>query len=154
MNDFWIILLAAVPVGELRVALPLALEVYDLPVWRAMVDVYVGNALPVLPLLFGLQALTKWAERRLPFLHRFLERFFYRTRQKLSHDYERYGALALLVFVAIPLPLTGVWTASVAAVLFGIRPKLAAGAILAGMVIAGFIVLAVTKGLVGGIQLF
>ncbi|MEK9131062.1 MAG: small multi-drug export protein [Patescibacteria group bacterium] len=153
MQDFFIILLSAVPIGELRVALPLALEGYGFSIPRALVDVYLGNALPVLPLLFGLNALTIWSDKHWPFFHRLLDRFFLRTRRRLQGDYQIYGAMALFLFVAIPLPLTGVWTASVAAVLFGIRPRPAATAILGGMVLAGLIVLLVTKGVVTGIRL-
>lgn len=154
MQDVFIIFLSAVPIGELRVALPIALQVYGFSIPRALVDVYLGNALPVLPLLFGLRALVRWCDAHWPFFHRLLERFIHRTQMRLEKDYAAYGSLALCIFVAIPLPLTGVWTASVAAVIFGIRPRRALVAILSGMVIAGVIVLLTTKGVVSSLRLF
>lgn len=153
IEDIFIIVISAVPIGELRVALPLALEGYGFSIPRALVDVYVGNALPVLPLLFGLNALTIWSDKHWPFFHRLLDRFFFRTRRRLQGDYQMYGAAALFLFVAIPLPMTGVWTASMAAVIFGMRLRTAAAAILGGMMLAGLIVLLVTKGVVTGIHL-
>ena len=47
---------------------------------------------------------------------------------------------ALLVFVAIPIPLTGVWSGALVAFVFGIPIWRAALAIGLGAIIAGFIV--------------
>jgi len=58
-----------------------------------------------------------------------------------------YGAFFLALFVAIPFPLTGVWSGCVAAILFGIKPKFAIPSILVGMMIAGLLVLAATQGI-------
>ena len=55
---------------------------------------------------------------------------------------------ALVVLVAIPLPLTGAWTASLAAYIFGIPYKKAIPLIFLGLVIAGVIVTLVTVGVV------
>jgi uncharacterized membrane protein len=45
-----------------------------------------------------------------------------------------------MLFVAIPLPMTGAWTGSLAAVLLGLKFKHAFLSIFAGIVIAGSIV--------------
>src|SRR3989344_2691545 len=67
---------------------------------------------------------------------------------KFGPNYYRYGNLALCLFVAIPLPATGVWTGALAAWLFGI-PKASAFFYMAlGALAAGFIVLAATLGVV------
>lgn len=153
MHDLLIILLSALPVVELRATLPLALEVYDFAVPRALVDVYLGNALPVVPLVFGLNTLVQFLSRRSRLISRLVDGYLARVRSRLEKTYQLYGALALLIFVAIPLPMTGVWTASAAAAIFGVKARLAIPAILAGMVISGLIVLAVTKGVVAGFGL-
>ena len=54
-------------------------------------------------------------ERRSKIMTRFLEWWFSKATKKFQKSYDLYGALALFLFVAIPLPVTGVWTASVAA---------------------------------------
>lgn len=51
----------------------------------------------------------------------------------------KYGAIGLALFVAIPLPATGAWTGSLAAILFNIKPKNAFSAIILGVIIAGII---------------
>ncbi|MBC8450752.1 small multi-drug export protein, partial [bacterium] len=58
----------------------------------------------------------------------------------------RYEALGLVLFVAIPLPVTGGWTGAVAAFLFGIRRRYAIPAILLGIMLAGLIVSGATQG--------
>ncbi len=148
MQDLLIIALSTLPVAELRVALPLAIEVYHFSIPRALFDVYVGNALPIVPLIYGLEVLTNLCDRHFKVCHRVLVKVFERTRTKFQGDYQKYGAIGLFFFVVSPLPFTGVWSGCVAAVLFGIRPRLAIPAILGGMIVSGLMMLAVVKGFV------
>jgi len=57
---------------------------------------------------------------KVPFLKRILESIFARTRRK-GEMIERYEEIGLMLFVAIPLPVTGAWTGSLAAYLFGLK---------------------------------
>ena len=66
-----------------------------------------------------------------------------RVRSAHADRIRRYGALALILIVAVPLPLTGAWTGSLAAWLFQIPVRVALPAIAAGVVVAGIIVTAV-----------
>ena len=58
--------------------------------------------------------------------------------------FELFRDFALVLFVAIPLPFTGAWTAMVAAFVFGIPFRLAFPLILFGVIIAGVIVSVLT----------
>ncbi len=58
---------------------------------------------------------------------------------------KKYGQLALVAFVAVPLPLTGAWTASLVAFLFGIPFKKSFASISLGVITAGLIVTFITK---------
>jgi uncharacterized membrane protein len=53
-----------------------------------------------------------------------------------------------MIFVAIPLPLTGAWTGALCAFVFGIPMKKAFWAISAGVVLAGVIVSLATLGII------
>jgi uncharacterized membrane protein len=66
---------------------------------------------------------------------------------------EKYGALGLIPFVAIPLPVTGAWTACAVAFVFGIRFRYAFGAILAGVMLAGIIVTLSCRGVLNVMDL-
>ncbi|MEA2076212.1 MAG: small multi-drug export protein [Euryarchaeota archaeon] len=70
---------------------------------------------------------------------RFFTWLFSRTR-RYNNRIEKYGALGLIPFVAIPLPITGAWTACAVAFVFGIRCRYTFPAVLAGVLIAWIIV--------------
>ncbi len=50
-------------------------------------------------------------------------KYVMRVRRKSERHIRKYGYLGLILFVAIPLPGTGVWTGSIAAYLFGMNKK-------------------------------
>jgi len=58
----------------------------------------------------------------------------------------KFGDLALVIFVAIPLPLTGGWTGAVAAFLFGIPYFKSLGLIFLGIFLAGIIITLTSTG--------
>ena len=146
MNEIITALLAMTPFGELRAAIPVGIEIFNMTPLHAFIVSIIGNAVPVFVLVFGLRAITRWCDKNVKWCHRILTKVFARTERIFRGKYERYGAVALFLFTMIPFPVTGVWTASVAAVLFKIRPRIAVPAILLGMFVAGIIVSFVTLG--------
>lgn len=136
-----VVILAALPISELRGAIPLALAM-DFPPQKAYLLAFIGNLIPVVPLLFLLQPISERL-RHIPFFEKFFDWLFERTRRKATLI-EKFEALGLILFVAIPLPVTGAWTGCVAATLFKIRFRYAVLAIIAGVAIAGVIVMAVS----------
>jgi len=110
--------------------------------------VLVGTMLPVLPVLFFLRYASKWAMEHVPIIRRILEWVFARTRTKYGHRFDKIGFWALVALVAIPLPVTGVWTASAVAYLIEMPIKKAFFAILIGAAIATFLLLAGTLGFI------
>lgn len=131
------VIVSMLPVAELRGGIPLAFAL-GIPPFKAFWLAVAGNLLPVIPLLLLLQPVSNFL-RKLPVLDKFFEWLFARTRRK-SHLIEKYEALGLILFVAIPLPMTGMWTGAVAASLFKIPIKYSLPAIIAGVFIAGGIV--------------
>jgi uncharacterized membrane protein len=63
-----------------------------------------------------------------------------RRTAKQQEKINRYGFLGLTIFVAIPLPMTGVWTGAAIAYLLGIKKRMAVPALALGTVIAGILV--------------
>jgi len=141
-------LIAMVPIAELRGALPIALVTYELPVWSAYLWSVLGNLIPVLFLLWWLEPVSQFLCKHFKIFDKFFNWLFTRTRRKFSVSAEKYGKIiALVLFVAIPLPITGAWTGSVAAFIFGIPFKRAFPAILLGVLISGVVVAAATVGI-------
>jgi len=141
------VLVAALPISELRGSIPLALGVFHFPVGKAFFLSIIGNLIPVIPLLLFLESVSKWLSMRFNWAEKFFTWLFARTKRR-SNLVERYGAIGLIFFVAIPLPVTGAWTGCVAAFLFGIRRAWAALSIANGVLIAGIIVTLATLGLI------
>ncbi len=145
-------LIATLPVSELRGAIPWALTAGGLGWQQAYFYAVLGNFLPVIPLLLLLEPVSLRL-RKYSMWNKFFTWLFERTRRR-SRVVERYEAFGLALFVAIPLPVTGAWTGTVAAFLFGIRFKLAVPAILAGILIAGVVVTLASLGVLGAVSHF
>jgi uncharacterized membrane protein len=137
-DSLQVILMAMIPFGELRTSIPVAMGIYGMGAAQAFVLSVIGNMLPVIPLLLFLDPVSNRL-RRYRIFDRFFTWLFARTR-RYSDRMEKYGALGLAPFVAIPLPVTGAWTACAVAFVFGIRFRYAFPAVLAGVLIAGTIV--------------
>ncbi|PIR88174.1 MAG: ligand-binding protein SH3 [Candidatus Harrisonbacteria bacterium CG10_big_fil_rev_8_21_14_0_10_45_28] len=148
MNELVTFLLAAAPISEIRGALPVAIGIFDMPVLQAYWIGVLGNIAPVFPLLMFWWYLSGFLMERAVFLNRFFNRLFDKTRVKHREKILKYGAFGLFLFVAIPLPITGAWTATVVAFIFGIPFDKAFLAILLGVMSAGLVVLSLTYGVI------
>ncbi|MFC2057274.1 COG2426 family protein [Chloroflexota bacterium] len=133
---------AASPVSELRGAIPLAIIQFHFPWYYAFPLAVVGNLLPVPFILLFLDSVSRLLNK-VSFSNRILNWLFERTRRR-GKIIERYERIGLILFVAIPLPITGAWTGSFAAVLFGLKFKHAFLSIFIGVLIAGVIVTCVS----------
>ncbi len=138
-KELVVLIISALPITELRGALPVAINLFHFPWYYALLLALIGNLLPVPFLLLFLNSLSRLFGRWSP-LRRGMEWLFERTSRR-GDIIRRYGSIGLALFVAVPLPMTGAWTASLIAVLLGLDFKHAFLAILAGVVIAGVIVL-------------
>lgn len=140
------IIVGAMPVFELRGAIPLALGKFHFSVGKAFCLSVVGNLLPVIPLLFFLDYFSKWC-MKFSWGNKFFTWWFNRTRRH-SIAIQKYEALGLILFVAIPLPVTGAWSGCAAAYLFGIKFRYAFPAIVLGVLIAGVVVTLASLGVI------
>ncbi|MBN2089010.1 small multi-drug export protein [candidate division KSB1 bacterium] len=151
------VLIAMIPIAELRGAIPWALA--NPPVggglsWPAAYFYAVlGNFLPIIPVLLFIEPVSKWL-RRYPLFDKFFDWLFTRTRKKAQANIDKYEALGLAVFVAIPLPVTGAWTGAFAAFVFGIKFHRAVLSILAGILVAGVIVTLASLGVISFLKIF
>jgi len=136
-EDYIVMIVGALPVTELRGAIPLALS-FKMPLARAFWFSVLGNSIIVLPALFFFEPVTNFL-RKFKAWSCFFDRVLERTKKNSNHIQE-YEALGLAIFVAIPLPMTGAWSGVIAASLFKIRFRYAVAAILTGIIIAALIV--------------
>jgi len=139
-------LVSMLPIVELRGAIPYAIAA-GIPWPKAYLLAVAGNLVPIVPILLFLGPVSE-ALRHLPGLGRFFDWLFHHTRRK-SGVIEKYGPLGLVIFVAIPLPVTGGWTGAAAAYLFGFRFTRSFPAIALGVMLAGVVVTLAVQGVIG-----
>lgn len=136
-KEYIVIIVGMLPVSELRGALPLALS-FGMSIQKAFWLSVSGNISFVAPALFLFEPVSG-ALRKFKLWSCFFDWVFERTK-KNADTVQKYEALGLAIFVAIPLPMTGAWSGVVAASLFKIRFRYAFIAILIGVICAGLIV--------------
>ncbi len=118
-DEIKVFLISMIPIFELRGSIPIGVHRYKLPYWKVIPISIVGNMFPIFFILLFFDFVTK-IFFKVPFLKKILEAIFARTRRKTA-VIQKYEEIGLMFFVAIPLPITGAWTGSLAAYLFGLK---------------------------------
>lgn len=137
--------LSMLPVSELRGAIPYGLS-QGLPFWNVFFLSIIGNLIPVIPLYFLLERILRFLQR-FSFGRKLSNYILNRTRSK-SRVVEVYKTIGLLIFVGIPLPMTGAWTGTIASVIFQIKFRDYLIGVIGGVLMAGTIVSLVTLGII------
>lgn len=128
------------PILEVRGAIPFAMGVLHLTWAEAFIWSVLGNITAVAIVLTFLDPLTKCLMKHSPWFNRILTNLFHKTRHKHSAKFNEAGALFLITFVAVPLPITGAWTGALIAYLFGIKFTHALPLLSIGIVIAAILI--------------
>jgi uncharacterized membrane protein len=138
---------SALPIAELRGSIPLAIFKLGLSIPEAYFWSVLGNSLVGVLIVVLIEPISKLL-RKLSIFEKFFDWLFERTRRKHSKKFEKYQALALFLFVAIPLPMTGAWSGAVAAFVFGVKKRIAIPTIILGVLAAGLIVTLISTGVI------
>jgi len=138
--------IAMLPIFELRGAIPAAYAMGMTGHVAIYLLAVAGNAVPVLPILLLLGPIERLLRRWGPG-DRFMTWLFRRTVSR-SDVIKRYESLGLILFVAIPAPMTGAWTGAMAAYIFKLPLRLALPCIILGILIAGLVVSLVSQGVI------
>ena len=137
------------PITELRGGIPVGISLGLDPLFTFFVAV-VANALLFFPIFFALRLFYDKFLSRIQIFNRYLDSVRRRGKPKV----DKYGFLGLALLVAIPLPVTGVYTATILSWLLGMDWRKAFVPIALGVVVAGIIVLLITLGVIGGWRVF
>lgn len=148
--SIYVFLTAMTPVGELRASIPLGIQHFGLPWYQSLLLSLAGNSIPIFVLLWALPKLSAFLLSFSNPVGRFIQWRAAQLRTSQGERFKKYGAVALLPFVAVPLPLTGAWTGCLLAWALDISPRKALPVIWLGVLVAGIIVSVLT---VAGIKL-
>ena len=144
MNWLQVVAAAMTPIGELRLAIPLGLWGLAMPWYQVFLLSLVGNMIPVLILVPSLNWLSRLLQRRPNPAGSLFEWWTRRVQTKQAARFGKYGYLALVILVAIPLPFTGAWTGTLASWVFRVPVRTSILLIGIGVLIAGIVVTALT----------
>ena len=145
------ILLTIAPITELRVGLPLALSYgveNNLPLILIFINIVLINILMIFFIFFLLDNIHKYL-MKISLYRRLFNVYIKRFQKKVDkfeRKYESMGFIALVLFVAVPLPGTGAWTGSLLAWLLELDRKKSILAISLGVFIAGLLIFLGTLG--------
>jgi len=152
---FWLIVLTLIPALELRLSIPVGIlqKSFELPYglyfqgfglpWPIVFLVCVGANMALGPMVYF--ALKHFVNFFLQFswIASLYNRLVLRTQKKIKPYVEKYGALGVALFIAVPLPGSGSYTGALAAYLLGIGQKKfmvinAIGVFIAGVLVTLF----------------
>ena len=131
-------ILSMAPVTELRFSIPYGILIKSMPLSEVVLLSIIGNVIIGIIILYIIGPSMQFL-RRFSLFKNIIDYIFKRTLYKGS-IVERIKFWGLIIFVGIPLPLTGVWTGALAAYLFGIPTKRSIIAIIIGVLISATIV--------------
>ena len=153
MHDFPVELstffLAMTPIGELRLSIPIAITVYKMHPIAALLWSMAGNIGITIIVLFILEHGVEWLLRHSRKVEILWQRYIDNLRLKHAKNFDRWGAVALVLFVAVPIPLTGAISGAIVASVFQIPIARALPLLTLGILIAGAIVTLLTLGIRG-----
>lgn len=119
-------------IGGISLGLSLGMD----PLYVYLVSITV-NCLLFFPIYFGLKLFYDKLFSKIKLFHKYLEK----TRKKGKPYVDKYGVLGLTVFVALPSPLTGTYTASILSWFLDLDWKRSFLAIAIGSAIGGVVIM-------------
>jgi len=140
--SFGTFMVSMMPIIELRGSIPLGIGLGLNCFWVYVISV-IGNMLFIPLVILLIRPFIDWLIHSKIFskIGIWLDK---RTKEK-SEKVTKYKKLGLLLFVAIPLPGTGAWTGAMIAGILNMRLKDAIPAIFSGVIIAGMIMVVISK---------
>ena len=127
-----------VPIIELRGAVPIGTGM-GLEWHWTLITAIIGNCLPVPVILLFVKKVLTWMRGCKIESFRKISGWLHEKAEKNRVKIDKYAALGLFVFVAIPLPGTGAWTGALVASLFDMPKVKAMLSIFFGVIGAGLI---------------
>jgi uncharacterized membrane protein len=146
------IILSVLPIAELRGGIPYAAASgISIPV--AYLICVLSNMLVIPAVFLFLDTLHQQFYKLSPYRSLF-DRLVERTRKKAERNVRKWGYWGVMLFVAIPLPITGAYTGTLAAWILKLNRIRAFGYLALGVVIAGIIVSLATITGIGLLEIF
>lgn len=139
-NFITVAILAALPISEVRGAIPVAYLVFNWSIWLSFGVAVGANILSGVLIFKILPSIFDILRTRLLFTENILSKVTQSILRKHAPKFETRSLWALYILVALPLPFTGVWTGVLTAYLLNLPKKGVILALVGGTITAGFLV--------------
>ena len=143
-KEFIVFFISMIPILELRGSL-IAAGFLKMRFLSTYIIAVIGNMLPIPFIFIFIDKIFIWLKKTR--LKKIVDKLEKRAMDK-SDIIKKYGKFGLFLFVAIPLPGTGAWTGSLAAVLLRMKLRDAIFPIFAGVLTAGLIMSLLSFGII------
>ena len=147
--------ISMLPLVELRGAIPFS-QAQGLPIIQSYIVSIIGNMIPVPIIYLFARRFLVWGQNK-KIIGRICSFFLVKGEaagRKLESKAGRTLFVALMLFVGIPLPGTGAWTGTLAASILDMDFKQTTLAVICGVLIAGFIMMSESLGVLGALSTF
>ncbi len=142
------------PLIELKGAIPIGTGLFEMNLWATAGIAYLGSTLisivvffaliPVFGLLKKIKFIKRLVEKVEQIFKNKAEEIAKKTDGSAESEARKIMMISLFVFVAVPFPVTGVWTGTAIAVFLGLKFREAVLPIAGGNLIAGLIITVLT----------
>ena len=143
-KEILIFLISMMPILELRGGI-LAAALLNMDPKNSFIICLLGNIIVIPIALYFLELIFKIL-RKINFFDKIITKIEKKCLSK-REQLDKYGYWGLLLFVGIPLPGTGAWTGCFLASLLGMDKKKSAIAAMAGVLMAGIIMMILSFGI-------
>jgi uncharacterized membrane protein len=142
------------PLIELKGAIPIGTGLFNLKLWQTAGIAYLGSTIvsigvfflliPIFNLLKKIGFIRKLIEKIEAIFNEKAQKIAEKTNGSAEKEARRIMMISLFIFVAVPFPVTGVWTGTAIAVFLGLKFKESVLPIAVGNLIAGSIITLLT----------
>lgn len=149
-----VFIVSMIPMIELKGAIPIGIKLGELSLWKTSLIAYLGSTLIFVPIFFLLIPIFNLIKKISIFkkLVEKIEGVFYHRAQKIAiktngsteDKAKRIMRWSLFAFVAVPFPVTGIWTGTAIAVFLGMKFKDSFLPIAVGNFVAGSLITLMT----------
>lgn len=144
-EEFTVVFTAMLPVIEVRGAIPVGIALGMSPL-HAAVLAFLGSNIPIPFILLTIRPIFAYLKKS-KYFKKLVTNLATRSMEK-SDNIQKYGYIGLFIFVAIPLPGTGIWSGSLIAALLDMRIKYAFPTIVLGNLVASIAIMILSFGVV------
>ncbi len=134
-----LVLFTLLPFLELRASIPYGILVLKMH-WPAVFLICVTANILLAPALYIFLDKFVHLFLKIKTLNRMYQKYVDKTQKKIHKYVDKYGTLGIAVFIGIPLPGTGVYSAAIGAYAIGMHFKSFFRASVIGVLIAGIII--------------